>query len=514
MNIGLCRLPPPLTGPPIYLRNLFHICFVFAIMVLSGHHLRAQEMFGLVNGNYAGTHGISLNPSSMHNYKTFLDINLLSLGFHLDNNYLYYSKKELGLFDLFKRGFKIPEHEMDYGTATRTLYTYSSISDKDFFSSIRIDGPSAMIVIKENAFALNTAFRTNIAANNVPYHLANFVYLGLNYRPQHNINYIDKSPVRFGTMSWGEIGISYARTFYKFNRDVISAGISIKKLLGISGMYIKGDYLNYMVLNDSTIDIRRVRTEIGTALPLDYSASTADFNPLVKGGGWGFDLGITYRRLKKGYQTQYIHRLCEQRYEDYLYRVGFSLIDIGYIRFKHNAEKHVYRDVSNYWEDVNEYEFTTLRNLFDTLSIRFYGDRNASLKDRKFTMFLPSAVSVQFDYHYKKYLYFNATFIYGFYLAKSALSRPPLLAITPRFEDRHLEVSLPLSLYNWRYPHIGLSIRYYWLTIGTEKLGALFRFSHLEGLDAYIAIKFKLDKGDCGRKGKVKNCESYDPYLY
>ena len=54
----------------------------------------AQEMLGTVLGNYSGVNSLQLNPSSMHNSKAYLDINLLSLDFFAENNYLYIDKKD------------------------------------------------------------------------------------------------------------------------------------------------------------------------------------------------------------------------------------------------------------------------------------------------------------------------------------------------------------------------------------------------------------------------------------
>jgi hypothetical protein len=150
-----------------------------------------------------------------------------------------------------------------------------------------------------------------------------------------------------------------------------------------------------------------------------------------------------------------------------------------------------------------------MHQLMDTMSYKFYGDSKASYRGSSFYMWLPSALSIQFDYHYSKNWYVNTSLIYGFDLSPACVSRPAEIAITPRYESRGFEANLPVSLYDWNKLRIGLSLRYYYVTIGTEKIGEFFRISNFTGLDFYIAMNFFIDKGDCPNK-KEKGCLDMD----
>ena len=46
----------------------------------------SQEMLGVALGNYAGTTGIQLNQSAMHNSKTYLEIHFSGLDLFFYNN--------------------------------------------------------------------------------------------------------------------------------------------------------------------------------------------------------------------------------------------------------------------------------------------------------------------------------------------------------------------------------------------------------------------------------------------
>ena len=467
-------------------------------------------MLGTTLGNYAGVNGIQLNPSALLNSKSYLDIQLVGLDVFAQNNYLYMPKSDYRFSNFFKAGYQWPMHQEDYGTEQRVFYHYPNLIDKNAFVQTRIDGPGAMLIWGHHAFALTTAVRTVVSLDNVPHDLANFIYLGLNYRPQQNLNYVDNGPIRGSGMAWAEIGLSYGYTFYSRGFNVISAGISVRRLLGLGGVYTNVKQIDYSVPNDSTINVKNMDAEIGFALPVDYNTNSPTTSPLFKGGGFGVDLGVTYTRLTRYHQNEYFNSLCAQPYEDYLYRVGVALIDIEAIRFNNNAGKMIIDNRSANWQNLTNMHFGSIHQFLDTLSYKFYGDTLSAWAGDKFTLWLPSALSVQFDYHIQDAWYVNASLIYGFPLAKATMIRPAELSITPRYETRWLEASMPVSFYNWQLARIGLALRIYGFTIGTDKLGGFFHLNDFTGLDFYMSVKLFFNKGNCRNKGP-EHCGSIEP---
>jgi hypothetical protein len=246
-----------------------------------------------------------------------------------------------------------------------------------------------------------------------------------------------------------------------------------------------------------------MNAEIGMSLPVDYQTNVLNTEKIFKGGGFGLDVGITYKRLLNYHQEQYFNTLCAQPYEDYLYRIGVSLIDIGGIRFNNNAVKMNIDNRSSYWNNINKMNFSSVDQFLDTLSYQFYGDTVSAYTGDKFTMWLPSALSVQFDYHLTKHWFLNSSLIYGFPMSKSSIVRPSELSVTPRFETSIFEFSMPFSLYDWKLPRLGLALRVYGITVGTDKLGGFFSYSNFTGLDFYFSIKLFFNKGNCRLKGPV-----------
>ena len=78
---------------------------------LGMHHAGlAQEMLGTTLGNYSGVNSVQLNPSALHNSKTYLDIQLTGLDLFFENNALYMSKSDYRFTNFFKPGYELPMH--------------------------------------------------------------------------------------------------------------------------------------------------------------------------------------------------------------------------------------------------------------------------------------------------------------------------------------------------------------------------------------------------------------------
>jgi hypothetical protein len=435
--------------------------------------VKAQEMLGIVNSNYAGSVGSIINPSSIVNSKLYMDINLITADIFAQNNYLYIHAKDYKLLQFLKRDAEFPM----YGKDNQAFDHYTDNKLKHVFSNVRFIGPSAMVIKGNHAFALTTGVRTIVSLNRIPYEIANFAYEGLNYPSQFNINYNDYD-FDMAAMAWGEIGLTYAYIFKKVYNNQLSAGITVKRLFGYSGGY------------------------------MSYNNDFPDDGKFFKGGGFGLDLGITYQKKARGYSNRKYNKLCQQPYEDYVYRIGVSIIDIGSIKFKENAQKHVYDNVSTYWEEMDTLIYHNIHDLSQTISNQFYGDPDESLKANKISISLPAAFSFQVDYHYNKSWYINSTFIYPIKLGKISLRRPSQISITPRYEKRQFEFAVPISLYDFKQPRIGLSARLYFFTIGTDKLGGFFGFNDFTGMDIYFSVKINFHKGFCFGGRRFMPCQN------
>jgi hypothetical protein len=453
------------------------LIFIF----LSIFHSKAQEMLGMVNSNYAGINGTLINPSSMVDSKLYLDISIVTANIFVQNNYIYLDKRNYYFPSFFSKN---PNLKVQNNKVTLDYYNKR---DKFLFANLRVNGPSAMVCIGRHAFGFYEGVRSAISINHVPYHIAKFIYDGLRYTPQQNINYnMDK--LRMAGLLWGEIAFSYAYIFYSENMNFFSGGITVKKEMGIMGIYLNDYGCKYNVPNDTTLVMNNLKAQYG-------STNAHAFN----GSGFAFDIGFTYEK-KPSESTMQFKKLCEQKYRDYIYKIGLSFLDIGAINFKNNATKYVINNGTTTFVNIQK---ISSKNSFDEDLLNGFG--NQITKTNKFNLGMPKGVSVQFDYKYRKYWYLNSTLVQGLNFGNAFVRRPSQISFTPRYERRWFEVNLPLSLYDYIYPRWGFSVRLFNLTIGTDKFGGLLSFNDFTGLDLYFSLKINFAKGSCGKGEGWKN---------
>lgn len=482
------------------------LAVVFATAAFKGLSVSGQEMWGISMSNFAGSSGTMLNPTSILASKLYMDVNLLTADLFVQNNYVYIHNEDYRLKNFIKKDPVFPK----YGPDELAVDRYAKTDFKNAYIQVLAKGPSFMIARGRHAFAVHTGARYLTSINHLSYDIANFGYFGIDYAEQHNINYIDKH-ARAAFIGMIEAGVSYAYAVRKYGMDEWIAGITLKGLFSPGGGYVYADEIDYIMVNDSTANIRNLRAEAGVSIPIDYDDYNdpyPDDGPFIKGIGGGIDIGVTYNRKVLSYQRKRIKSLCSQPYVDYIYKVGLSIIDIGAVKFTKNTMVHSFDNVSDYWINIDTINYRGLNNLFGTLSGVLYDDPAASYRRDYMTIYLPMAASVQFDYKVYHNFYAGGVFIHPIPLSKAMIVRPTQLAVVPRYETPRLELALPVSLYNWKYPRVGLSIRYEIFTIGTDKLASFFGVSDFTGMDIYFMIKLNFRKGNCRLGSGLVECKN------
>lgn len=470
---------------------------LIVLLITINLKISAQEMLGLTMGNYKGIAGNLVNPAGMTSNKVFLDINLVSADVFLRNNFAYIPKNDFFIWDALKKGYEFPT----YGEYNRNVIYYDNQKKKNVSGSIKVLGPSAMLQVGEHAFGITTAARVFISADKIPYDVAVFGYNGLEYTQLHNIEF-DSKNANSNVSSWMEVGLSYAYNIHNSYEEQLTVGLSVKKLWGYAGGYVFANDVKYEVPNDSTVDIKNLTSEVGFSLPVDYDNN--DFintGKNFRGSGLGFDIGAVFVK-KKEFETNKWRKgpLCSQKFTDYIYKIGVSIIDIGRVKYTTNAQLHNFNDVSRYWESIDTMQFNNTNAFMQQLSNTFYGNPNASFTDNTIKIGLPTAISIQADVSVQKNIYVAGFWIHPIRFKKNTLRRPAQIAVIPRFETKYFELSIPLSLYEYQYPQVGFAARLYFITIGTERLGTYLGMADMNGLDIYASIKIGINKGSCRKK--------------
>jgi hypothetical protein len=396
-----------------------------------------------------------------------------------------------------------------FGTGNRYVYSYyTDKSLKNVFVNNRVMGPSFMVTIHDHIFGFRTGARLVSSTRRMPYDMANFLYYTMDFRPQHDVYFV-RDNYDMSTMAWYEMMASYSTVIYRGKGNLWSAGISAGPLFGYSGAYINGGDTRYMAYNSDILNVEQLNCEFGFSLPVNYENNDVNYlKPSVRGYGWGMDIGITWQFREKAYPRRIPRDCYKKRFEEYKFKLGVSLIDIGWVNFTSNAERHEFVNASNNWIRVNDFQYTNIREGLRTASSWLNGDSAASYRDDKIRIYLPTCLSGQFDYHIKDNWYVNTTALIPVKYASTMIEHPFILSVTPRYESRFLEVNLPMVLYDYKYPRIGLSIRVDGFTIGTDNLKCFTSVDDFTGADIYVSYRIMLrndGKNPYTRRGACYN---------
>ncbi len=450
--------------------------------------LIAQENMGISSSNYAPTNSVLLNPSSIGDSKVYWEINLVGSSVFIDNNYIY------------SPSFSILH-------AIRNLKTLEKLEepidnfkpgDKSAYVDIALHGPSFYLNLGKHSVGLSTQLKTVVDGRNIDANLAKFMYEGFKYLPQRGIEY-NTANTKINAMTWGELGINYAYTFKQKSNNMYIGGISVKRLYGITHFGVN--------IKDATFTVPDTSDIVFNNIDAKYGFSSPSFNA---GRGWGVDLGFTYKKMLDEVDAYIPYSKksgCKK--PDYLYKIGVSLIDLGYISFN---ESSYYGEVneSGTWEDFSNSNFDDNYDQYDAKILQSF--LSSSNVKNSYTAYLPTAISLQYDYNFENGFYLNGTIVQNLsFFNQLGVNRQNSLAITPRYELPRFEVAMPVTLRRYTSPSLGLAFRF-WnnIIIGTDRIEYFFLKGDTYGVDIYFNIKIaNLYTNKCDIKSSKRKFKKY-----
>jgi len=502
------------------------ISILLLLLLFNEVNAFSQERFGISNSMYSGITSASLNPAYLAGSPYKWDLNILTAHLYLDNNYLYLYPTNIPDLIADQGSTSIKNN----GTLNQPLIvslplisikidnifnSYSNINSKyiikdkrynswrkNFYVKTLVQTPSLMINVKKWSFALITATRAEASFTRFHKIGANLLFEGVNYDPINNID-VSIPKFRINAMIWDEIGVSVARKIKQENGYLIEGGITIKHVRGFGAAYILNKEIKLSIPNAKDIYIENIDTKFGYAFDAGNTLRTI-------GSGKSIDVGIAIEKkiLKNKYQCP---NFCNKKFElQYSWKLGFSLIDIGYIRFNNSAKIYHINGRSDMWYNIVGIKGHGIGWYDSIMGAHFNNGQLLAPIGTKFTMFLPWAASVQFDYNIGYNFYVNGTLIQRIpHFGLPGIDRVNTISITPSYELRKLGFAVPVVFYQYLWPRIGLALRLNnFLIIGTDKLGA-FTGKRLSGEDIYVILKINNLKKCKTSKKKRKTAPSF-----
>lgn len=451
-------------------------------------NLLAQETQGMALSNYSITNAVRLNPSLMVDPKAFLDINLVGVNGFAYNNYLFVPKS-----------VKFPTGAASIGI--KELGDKVSNARKNGIINFLAAGPAFTAAIGRHSIGASISVRAVVNLRKLPPNFAKFVKDGLNYAPQHGVTWNDNNfNVKY--MGWTEFAASYGYSFFQRGNDMWQGGVTLKRLVGLGHGALIIDNAEYFVPDTTNFEIANFTGR--------YAYSDIGWN---NGRGWGLDLGVTYKKMKEDV-THYIPHSRNNgcREVDYLYKVGVSLLDLGYVRYQTNAYVRSIENQSAYWDNYWQHNSDKVADTDRAILSKF--SESGVETDTRYWAPLPTAVTAHIDYNLRDEFYLGGIMVQRFGRPNNfGVERGNLLAVIPRYERRFFEASLPVALYDYRSPRVGVSLRIWSIVLGTENVIPYLVSTDVFSSDAYFFLKFMLvNNRQCkGANGRVRRAKCPGP---
>ncbi len=465
-----------------YCQFLFKAGFLFLIICGStSYRSSAQELWGYANSNYAGVMGLHLNPAGIVGVPYEYEVNIVAGDLFYDNNYLYLPK----LSDV---NTKTTTAENGTQTNSTTFVEYKSSTSKHAFASGLLLGPSYIRNKNTKAWAVHTAMRAVISANSVPAPIARAFYSKFDNAQLHNVVFNDMQ-VNAAGMMFGDIGFTYAKVSVDRDPHWLAWGATINGIVAFDGMYLHADVGEYMIPDSNSLVMNHVNLDYGHAMLGNNGGLFA-----IRGFGGSADIGAVY--IHKRNPGAYECGKDADRRKRYQYKVGASLIDLGYVYFNRGASRYVINDGTVQWSQIDTAKFEGIEDFDRQLSAH----SGSSLASDHFGIFMPVGASIQFDYCIKPRWYANLSMVQRLPLSDKQVLRANSIAFVPRYETRKFEASISANMYEYEHVYMGVAVRYLFFVLGTDRLLS-FIGSDVRSMDVFFGFKFN----SCMLKKKNSN---------
>jgi hypothetical protein len=468
-----------------------------ALWLLLCTQLYAQNYYGIQGSNYAGSLGTGNNPASIVNTPYKWDVDIFSFQAKNATNGI-----TLHNYSLFS--------SPDKATATANQGYYRRFGYADFNVNLL---NTRISVNRKQAFAFGINLRGYAQGSSSPFNFidslkttANFFDLG---------NYANKL---YGDMlhsSWVEIYASWGQTILDNYSSRLNAGITAKVSRGISGAYTRvqnGTVSQTVHGNRYVYTLQDVLGEYGYSSNYDgwnkQQSTSQNLRNFVNDtrGGFSFDLGVEY--LIKPQQIATV--FDEDSYYDYDWKIGVSILDIGFNQYKYGKES---RRLSGFQNNITD---TVVDQRFlNVKSVEAFNDslvgviRNIQQPTGLFNIVNPARLVINVD----RYL-FDAFYVNGNLSVNLSslsghqwrLTELNLLTITPRWETHRVGVYMPVQFNNKKQFWVGGAFKYGPLLVGVHNWATIFAKNKMQNGGAYVALVLHAWKSTRTKTDKRLDC--------
>lgn len=454
-------------------------------------------------GNYGAVNSFYINPSLNAYSACNWQLHLGGFWANANNNYLSLQTP----YSLYRLPNNVPSSYQTESGNPRfdQSWVRERINGRDKVAAVGADvyGPALTLKLKTWHVGFLTEGSANVRINQVPEPLAHAVFKGLdsaqgafNLFNQNGNNAI--GPFSATGNSRAALGFNVSKAFkLDWNRQVLG-GITIKKVWGFQGFHMSTSGLSAQQISQDSLLISPTNIQM-----MDYGSQP--------GHGWGIDIGATYVFHKKDFKR---HGEYAKKHTKYFAKIGFSLMDIGSVKYTDATFRSVDVRTSTGINLNQSYSGSTnYQQALDSF-MRTFGSYNVT--NGNAVIGLPTRAVISADMQVEKYVFVSAVVTQSLRSKSSEHARyQSFLMVAPRYERRFFEFSLPVLLeYDFRSLRMGASMRFGPLYIGTNSLMSFVNTRKMNDADIFAGIilsnlsefSFKKQARNKSKKSKGNSC--------
>ena len=440
----------------------------------------SQSHIGIVSERYSGFNGIGINPTSFLNSPIDQEINLFGIDFQFDSDYGFIKNSSyLDLGDVFS-DIKVTNPFTDDGIDDLSININNSDKPYSILTSLQLNGPSYIFKFNsgDKTFSFGLGLNQRIHISSLEF---NSGYNYNNFRKENFGNEIlfDQTNSKLYGANWSEIKLNFAYT--NNNKSSISQSFGLNFKINIPYISIQANQESPVKMIHKDLDTMIFLNDFKTEISLDTR-----YPFKRRGSGFAFDLG--YSIFKKKEYSKDKH--------SYIYKLGFSVLDLGFLNLNKLSEVHYYEILDPRELDIKDIDG------YGVLSERIYGDASKSFKDNSFKLSTPSALSIQFDYNLFRSFYFNTTIINRLTVGNKTLVRPNILNSSLRIEKPKYSLILSSTLYEYKKLMLGISSRVGPVYFSIDNLSNMLfkkdKLNHIEFMLGFKIYPFFKKTSNCG----------------
>jgi hypothetical protein len=457
---------------------------------------KSQNIPGYNVSNYAGISGFDLQPASIADNRYKFDAVLMGGGFTVANNFVSLRRDGITKGRLWK----------DTINDIKDVYFSEEGGDnrKGAAVSAYLQAASFMWSFNQNfSVALTFQVRSQTNVDNVHPELATMIYNDFNIPDLWRIK-LKNDQFSITSMTWAEYGIGFGQVIQNRGDHFWKVGGRLKIIQGIGAAYLYARNLTYSWDSKDTLSLFQSEFGYGHSDNFELNDNGLKLNRYVTNPSLGMDIGVVYEYRPAVTNPFGLDEQPKPQRRDqnkYKYRLGISLIDVGRLKFKKGNYSNDFKADVRYWDVKNvDLAKTPVQSLDDTIRRRFQVEDGEST----FNMPLPTALSVQLDYHIYNDFYLNmTTYISPRFLGiETKVHGLDYEAVAPRWDHKWFGVFLPLSVNSFGQFNTGLTLRAGPLIIGSADVSSLLFRKNVQSADIHAALKIPIPYGKPGTRIK------------